>query len=32
MREALGLTFDWVVYQWRLLLEDYGPKIVFMKG
>jgi hypothetical protein len=22
---------DWV-YQWRLLLEEYGPKIVYIKG
>ncbi len=20
------------VYQWRLLLEEYGPKIVYIKG
>ncbi len=31
MRDALGLTLD-RVYQWRLLLEDYGPKIVHIKG
>ncbi len=31
MRDALGLTLDWV-YQWRLLLEEYGPKIVYIKG
>jgi hypothetical protein len=31
MRDALGLTSD-QVYQWRLLLEEYGPKIVYMKG
>jgi hypothetical protein len=31
MRDALGLTLDGV-YQWRLLLEDYGPKIVYIKG
>ena len=31
MRDALGLTFDGV-YQWRLLLEKYGPKIVYIKG
>jgi hypothetical protein len=30
-RDALGLTSD-QVYQWRLLLEEYGPKIVFIKG
>jgi hypothetical protein len=31
MRDALGLTSDWV-YQQRLLLEEYGPKIDFIKG
>ncbi len=31
MRDALGLTSD-RVYQWRLLLEDYGPKIIYIKG
>ncbi len=31
MRDALGLTSDWV-YQWRLLLEEYEPKIVYIKG
>jgi hypothetical protein len=30
MRDALGLTLD-RVYQWRLLLEEYGPKIVYIK-
>ncbi len=30
-RDALGLTSD-RVYQWRLLLEEYGPKIVYIKG
>jgi hypothetical protein len=29
MRDALGLTLD-QVYQWRLLLEEYGPKIVYI--
>ncbi len=29
MRDALGLTSD-QVYQWRLLLEEYGPKIVYI--
>jgi len=31
MQDALGLTSD-RVYQWRLLLEEYGPKIVYIKG
>jgi hypothetical protein len=31
MRDALGLTLD-QVYQWRLLLEEYGLKIVYIKG
>jgi hypothetical protein len=31
MRDALGFTLD-QVYQWRLLLEEYGPKIVYIKG
>ncbi len=31
MRNALGLTLD-QVYQWRLLLEEYGPEIVYIKG
>jgi hypothetical protein len=31
MRDALALTLD-QVYQWRLLLEGYGPKIVYIKG
>jgi hypothetical protein len=31
IRDALGLTLD-QVYQWRLLLEEYGPKIVYIKG
>jgi hypothetical protein len=31
MRDALGLTLD-RVYQWRLLLEEYGPKIVYIEG
>jgi hypothetical protein len=29
MRDALGLTLD---LQWRLLLEEYRPKIVYIKG
>jgi hypothetical protein len=31
MRDALGLTLD-RVYQWRLLLEEYGPEIIYIKG
>jgi hypothetical protein len=31
MRDALGLASD-QVYQWRLLLEEYGPEIVYIKG
>jgi hypothetical protein len=31
MRDVLGLTSD-RVYQWRSLLEEYGPKIVYIKG
>jgi hypothetical protein len=31
MRDALGLTSG-QVYQWRLLLEEYGPKIIYIKG
>jgi hypothetical protein len=30
-RDALGLTSD-RVYHWRLLLEEYAPKIVYIKG
>ncbi len=31
IRDALGLKLD-RVYQWRLLLEEYGAKIVYIKG
>jgi hypothetical protein len=30
MQDAPGLTSDWV-YSWRLLLEEYGPTIVYVK-
>jgi hypothetical protein len=29
-RDALGLTFD-RVYHWLLLLEEYAPKIIYIK-
>jgi hypothetical protein len=31
IRDALGMTLD-RVYRWRLLLEEYKPKIVYIKG
>jgi hypothetical protein len=31
MRDALGLTLD-RVYRWRLLLEEYKPEIIYIKG
>ncbi len=31
IRDALGITSD-CVYHWRLLLEEYGPEIVYIKG
>ncbi len=31
MRDALGFILD-RVYQWRLLLEEYGPEIIYIKG
>jgi hypothetical protein len=31
LRDALGLTSD-QVYQWRLLLDEYGPEVVYIKG
>eukprot|EP00804_Cyclotella_cryptica_P019470 CCRYP_006636-RA/>CCRYP_006636-RA protein AED:0.47 eAED:0.67 QI:0/0/0/1/1/1/2/0/286 len=31
MQDPIGLTSD-LVYRWRLLLEEYGPAIVYIKG
>ncbi|MCP4746749.1 MAG: hypothetical protein GY874_11510, partial [Desulfobacteraceae bacterium] len=31
VRDALGMTSD-RVYRWRLILEEYGPKIIYIKG
>ena len=31
MRDALGMTSD-RVYRWRVILEEYGPGIVYIKG
>eukprot|EP00804_Cyclotella_cryptica_P024746 CCRYP_001725-RA/>CCRYP_001725-RA protein AED:0.27 eAED:0.27 QI:0/0/0/1/0/0/2/0/303 len=31
IQDALGLTSD-RVYRWRLLLEEFGPEIVYIKG
>jgi hypothetical protein len=31
MQKALGYTSD-RVYRWRLLVEEFGPKIVWIKG
>ncbi len=30
-RDALGLTSD-RKYRWRLLLEEYAPEIIYIKG
>ncbi len=30
-RDALGLTSN-RVYQWQLLLEEYAPEIIYIKG
>ena len=31
IQDAVGLTSD-RVYRWRLLLEEFGPKIVHIRG
>jgi hypothetical protein len=31
IRDALGIASD-RVFQWRLLLEEYVPEIVYIKG
>jgi hypothetical protein len=31
MRDALGFNSD-RVYRWRLLIEEYGPEIKYIKG
>ena len=31
IQDTLGLTLD-QMYQWRLLLEEYGPDIEYIKG
>jgi hypothetical protein len=30
-RDAIGLTSD-RIYHWRLLLEEYAPQIIYIKG
>ena len=31
MQQALGLTSD-RVYRWQLIIEEYGPEIIYIKG
>ena len=31
IQDAVGLTSD-CVYWWRLLIDEYGPKIMYIKG
>jgi hypothetical protein len=31
-RDAIGLTSNRILYQWRLLLEEYAPQIIYIKG
>ena len=31
MQDALGLPSD-RVYRWRLIIKEYGPKIIYIKG
>ena len=31
IQDVLGLTAD-SVYRWRLLLEEYGPEVMHIKG
>ena len=31
MQQTLGLTSD-KVYRWRLIIVEYGPEIIYIKG
>ena len=31
MQKALGLTSD-RVFRWRLIIKEYGPEIIYIKG
>ena len=31
MQQALGLTSN-RVYRWRLIIKEYGPEIIYIKG